>query len=150
MPVIWIPTIYIRLHSSTLCLWLNLCLRRSLSFLGYWLSCNFTHVPEIFENILYKRFHGIVSDIGVVETTRRPKIACHAWLLIHDQLRVYTIRILVCSQASTVDKIYSGHSTNEFIFNPRENLRRASTMLADRDEWIWSDSRCYFTWIYMP
>ena len=30
----------------------------------------------------HEKFHGMASDTGLVETTRRPKIACDVWLIM--------------------------------------------------------------------
>ena len=73
----WTISVYIRWH----CRWLNLCLGRLFSFLGYWLSYNFIHVHQIFWKS-NEKFRGMASDTRLVETTRRPRIACDARLIM--------------------------------------------------------------------
>ena len=47
------PLDHTRLHSRTLCLWLNV-FEKVIPFFIYWLSCNFKHGPKIlWENVWY-------------------------------------------------------------------------------------------------
>ena len=78
------------------------------SFLGYWLSCNFIYVPKIF----WKTVTWEVLQHCFQHRVRRNNLLAQKYLPRLTNQHVHMIRILVISQASNVDRIYSVHSTN--------------------------------------
>ena len=78
------------------------------SFLGYWSSYNFLCVLIM----VWKYVTCEVPQHGFWHWASRNKSSaqnCLPHLTDHDQLHVYMIRIFLFSQASNIDKIYSGH-----------------------------------------